>query len=165
MSLNLDNAHSGTLNLSYAGVTCVASNKTTTTSGASVVAVEGRLYTLAAATGATTPVVDITTGAAFTALAASQACLLVFGVDVSTPASPALGLAQGAVVAAVVGSELPWPILPKTFCPIAYVQVKTGSTLSGTWTPGTSNWTGVTGETTGTPVNIFSVPPRPVFLA
>jgi hypothetical protein len=164
MAINLSNAHSGTFNLTNAGVVCVAAATTTTTGAASAVAIKGRLWALSAATGAATPTVDASTGAAFVPLKPSQACLLVYGVNAAT-GTAALGLCQGKVVDnRGAGTELPLPVIPDNFCPIAYVPVQTASNLSGTWTPASNNWTGVTGETTGTVVNIFALPASAVTL-
>ena len=53
---------------------------------------------------------------------------------------------------------LEFPEIPVTEVPFAYFTLKAISTLSGTWTHGSSNWTGVTGMTAGTPVNICMLP-------
>jgi hypothetical protein len=53
---------------------------------------------------------------------------------------------------------LEFPDVPPTEIPVAYHTLKAISTLSGTWTYGGSNFTGVTGMTTGTVVNLVSLP-------
>jgi hypothetical protein len=124
-------------------------------------AINGKIDALAAITDGTAITVDAN-GDAFTALAASQGCTFVWGVEL------------GGTVLVVMQSEvrdldadtddfksgdLPqFPVIPDTMCPIAYQVVKNGSTGSA-WTFGTSNWnaTGITDLI----VNVSTLPDRP----
>lgn len=55
---------------------------------------------------------------------------------------------------------LEFPDIPTTEVPVAYHTVRLASTLSGTWTFGTSNWN-VAGVTVGTVVNLCGLPGGP----
>lgn len=120
--------------------------------------VNGKALTKTAITTGTTPTTDANTLAAIT-LTASKARTVVWCLD-----------AAGAVKA-VGGPIVDWdgvafkiapdfgPI-PDTLTPIAYQILKAASTLSGTWTFGSSNWN-TAGLTAGVPVNVFVLPSRP----
>jgi len=135
---------------------------TYTTTVATECVIDG-IYTtiLTAQTNTATPTTDATTGAAFVALAASEACSLVFGVT----AAGAIGVVQGPVVAMDADTDEPLYYPPfgdvdlDAICPIGYIIAKNGSTGSA-WTFGTTNWT-VTGMVAETAVNVATLPRRP----
>src|SRR3990167_11172605 len=88
-----------------------------------------------------TPTTDATTGAAFVAMAANKATVLVFGQT----AAGAIAMSQGSVedtftgVTTTVGAfkNAPqFPALPDDFLPIAYVLVRTAPSAAA-WTAGT----------------------------
>lgn len=54
--------------------------------------------------------------------------------------------------------DLEFPAIPDDECVLSYHTLKAISTLSGTWTYGSNNFTGVTGMTTGTVVNVCGAP-------
>lgn len=138
-----------------AGTTTTLSNTGTTT-----YAVKSKPYTKAAMANAASPTTDVNSGAAFNALAASQACLFLVGLDKDGNVK----VAQGNIVDLNSDNslrDLPnVPGLPPTVCPIGYVLAKNGSTGSS-WTFGSSNWTAtgmtaVFGDLVGLPESALS---------
>lgn len=124
----------------------------THSSSAMAYAIAGVMYSHSADSGVATPGTDAVSGKAIT-LVANQAVALIFGLD----ASDNTKVLAGPVVALDSdGNYLQNPVLPSIpagFCPCAQVVLKGGSSLSGTWTLGTSNWN-ATGLTVGTVVNL-----------
>ena len=150
-----------TMSFTTAALTA-GTTSTYTTANATECCIEGKWATaLSAQTNTASPTTDSTTGAAFNALAASQGCLLVWGIT----AAGAIQLAQGPIVDLDTdsndfkdGQAPEFPTILDTVCPIAYTVIKNGSTGSA-WTPGTSNWT-ATGIV-DTFVDIAVMPDRP----
>ena len=66
---------------------------------------------------------------------------------------------RGKGVKPILGAEiiLDFPDIPATEVPFAYHTPKAGTTVSGTWTFGSSNWN-ATGMTVGTVVNCSMIP-------
>ena len=120
---------------------------------------------LTAQTTQATPTTDGVTGAAFVALAANQATVLVFGVS----SGGAIKMCQGSIVDTDVGVTTTagafrlypqFPTLPDSICPVAYALVRTSPTGSS-FTAGTTQWA-ASGITTSTVVNILGgLPDRP----
>lgn len=159
--------------LDYRGITMCsvkatyAAGTTTTysTTGATVYSINGKAYSVAAATNAATPTTDATTGAAFTAQAIGTGCVYVVGYN----AAGTIKVAQGEIVTlAADGSfaDVPdFPSLPDDFCPFAYQLVRlapaTATTPAvATWTFGTNNQASVTGVTFARQ-DVFTLPTAP----
>jgi len=138
---------------------------TYTTTAATSCSIGGKFATaLSPQTNTASPTTDATTGAAFVALSANQATVLVWGVN----AAGAIKLAQGSIVPTETGVTttagafitLPsFPSLPDDFCPIGYQLVRTSPTGSA-FTPGTTAWA-ASGITCSVIKNISSLPGRP----
>lgn len=145
--------------LASAGLTA-GTTTTYTTARAISYALGGKAYYKAAVTNGATPTTDATTGAAFVALTAGYGSAFVFGFD----KDGTIKVSQGSVEALDVSGNfinLPkLPALPDTVCPFGYLVAKGGSTLSGSWTFGSSNLSGVTGMTYAF-ADIATYPARP----
>jgi hypothetical protein len=133
---------------------------TYTTANTVQYSIKGKAYSKTAVTNGATPTTDATTGAAFNAISANQGCAFVFGFD----SSGAIKVSQGGIQALDTSGNFiispQFPAIPDTICPFGYLVFKGGSTLSGTWTFGSSNLSGVTGATY-TFVDIQTLPDRP----
>lgn len=118
---------------------------------------DGVIAQLTAVTDGVTPTTDYVTGDAIT-LTASHARVVVWG------------LISGGTVKAIAGDIVDWdgtsfsvpppfPAIPETFVPFATQLIKGASTVSGTWTFGSSNWnaTGITSSIK----NVAWLPARP----
>ncbi len=168
MSYNLTGATSGgTFVLTRAGgatanlVTGGAA--TTVTPQNTTFALAGKLYYAASGTiGTATPTTDYNTGLAFKPLLPSKGCVYVWGLT----SAGALKLVQGPFVdldsAGAWVSPPQFPPIPDDICPISYSLVRAGSTASASgWLIGTNNFTGVTGITVTTAVDLFAMPSVP----
>jgi len=149
----------------YVAVTGVTAQAATTftatpvgTSAAISFMVKGKAFTKATISGGTTPTTDAITGAAHTALAASEGNVYVLGLDAGGNIKLAGGNVQKLDAAGNFVSRSEFPPMPDTIAPFAYIVCKNGSTGSA-WTIGSSNWN-ATGMT-ATPVNIMALPSRP----
>lgn len=123
-------------------------------------ALDGKILTKTAITDGTTPTTDHNTGAAIT-LVANQARVVVWALN----ASGTVKCMAGPVVTQSGGAYLndapQFPPIPSDVVPFAYQVIEAGSTTSGTWTFGSSNWnaTGIS----STIVNVSQLPTRPVY--
>lgn len=153
-----------TRNMASAGFSLATTSTYTTTATTSAIINGVFGTTLAAQTATASPTTDATTGAAFVALAANQATVLVWGVN----AAGAIKLAQGQIVPTETGvtttagafiNAPQFPALPDDFAPIAYNLVRTSPTGSA-FTAGTTSWT-ASGITCSTAKNISVLPDRP----
>jgi len=148
-----------TLSVAKAGL-AAGTTSTYTTAAATAGFIEGVFATaLAAQTNTATPTTDAS-GDAFTALAASEACVFVFGIV----AAGTIAVQQGPVVAMDADTDEPlfnleFPSVLDTVMPFGYAVIKNGSTGSA-WTFGSSNWT-ATGVV-DTYSDVGSMPFRPV---
>lgn len=174
MSYNLQGSSGLNLVLTTAGFALGSLGGATTHSHtASLVALINGSYNATAPSGTTTPTVNSSqthVSSVYKALPAGSALAVT---------APTTGF-RGALVLWTIDSggtkrirstgwfesaggaplELPFPDVPVTEIPVAYHTLKAISTLSGTWTYGSSNFTGVTGMTTGTVVNVpGAIPP------
>ncbi|MDE1943466.1 MAG: hypothetical protein KGI47_10055 [Betaproteobacteria bacterium] len=133
---------------------------TYTTAAATVYSIRGKMYSEAAQTNAATPTTDADTGAAFNALSANQGCVFLFMYN----ASGTLGVTQSGIQGLDVAGNFivapNFPAIPEGYTPFGYLVAKAGSTLSGTWTFGTNNLSGVTGMTYAFQ-DIATLPDRP----
>jgi hypothetical protein len=157
----MDRLASVPLTLCLSKVTLAAGTTTTVSNtGTITFAIKGKAYSKSAMTNAATPTTDALTGSAFTALSASKGTVVVIGLD----KDGALKACQGPIVdldSANAFVQAPsFPLIPDTMCPIGYIVLKAGSTLSGTFTFGSSNLSGVTGMTY-TFVDVIGLPDRP----
>ena len=120
---------------------------TSTITNATTYSIKGLMYLKSAASNATSPTTDAETGAAFLPLSANQSCLFVYCLD----SAGAIKVVQGKIVSGldVTGklSAIPFPTIGTAITPIGYLKAVAGSTLSGTWTFGSSNLSSVTGMT------------------
>lgn len=162
MSYNLNGAaFGGNITLSKAGLAAGTTN-TYTIANAVTFAVRGRLYNLAAAANAATPVVDLNTGLAFKPLAANQACLFAFLANEAGGVSVVQGpIASNLDLINQVGAAQ-FPGLPDTSAPFGYVLVQAGATLASPWTFGLGNLSGVTGLTL-TFRDLMDIPAQPIY--
>lgn len=141
----------------------LAAGTTTTVSTTNAVTgyVNGTSYNASALSNTATPTTDLNTGLAFPSLSANQGTVVVLGIN----SSGALRAVQGAIQALdVAGSFIlapQPPTIPDGFLPFGAIILKAGSTLSGTFTFGSSNLSGVSGMTY-TFRDLNGVPPRPV---
>lgn len=147
MTTNATNGLAGG-NIALGKATLAAGTTTTiSTTGTLPFSIQGRVYSRTALTNSATPTTDINTGAAFTGLTANKACIFLFALD----STSAVRVAQGPIVAlsAVTGglSAVQFPELDDDHTPFGYLYAQAGSTLSGTWTFGSSNLSGVSGMT------------------
>ena len=178
MSVNLNAAaQGGNLVLSRAGaatanLSAVASTGAKTyTTQAMTFTVQGKLYYVAGAAGATTPVLDGVTGKTFIALQKNQGCAYMWAVN----AAGVVALVQGPVPVTATTvititnvddsgnfSLVPqMPPLPDTFTPFAYMIVRLQSTYAGTgFIAGSSDNWNATGVVTTTQ-DLFSLPAFP----
>lgn len=149
--------------LTMALFTCSLAAGTTTTistTGSTHYCIKGKGYIKTAITNGATPTTDATTGAAFPALSANQGTVVVIGLDASGNIKASQGSIQALDSAGNFITSPQFPAIPDTMCPIGYIVLKGGATLSGTWTFGTSNLSGVTGMTY-TFVSLITMPDRP----
>lgn len=120
----------------------------------------GKFYSKATVTNGTTPTTDGVTGVAFTGIVANQGSVFVFAYDKDGNVKAIQGKVEALDVSGNFINAPQFPAIPKTLCPFGYLVVKGASNLSGTWTLGSSNLSGVTGMTY-TFVDIAMMPERP----
>ena len=169
MSLNLEQASSFTGVLSRAGAASAnlvrGGAATTVTPQNTTFAIDGKLFYAASATiGTATPTTDAATGRPFAPLLPRSACAYVFCLT----AAGALRLVQGPVVANACDEDgtirIPpsFPAIPAGLCPLSYVIASASAAASASgWLIGTNNYTGVTGVTVSTAVDLAGLPPSP----
>ena len=152
-----------TINLSNAGL--AAGTTTTYSTTATTAHVINGMFgtTLAVQTNTASPTTDVNTGAAFVALTANQATVLVWGVN----AAGAIKVAQGSIENTQVGvtttagdfiNTPQFPTLPDDFCPIGY-SVHRPSPTGSAFTPGSTAW--AASGITSTFKNVCVLPTRP----
>lgn len=121
--------------------------------------IDGKLYQKAATADGATPTTDGNTGDTFTAVAADQICVFVWGLNSSGTVSVYQGDIESVDGDTDVAKIFPqWPSLPNTVAPFAYTLIQTTGAASD-FAFGTSNWnaTGVTATT----INLSEIPSRP----
>ena len=161
----MDNLQAAPLTINLANAALVAGTTTTyTTTVATLCAIAGKFATsLGAQTNTATPTLDAATGLAFVALAVSQACCLLWGVN----NAGAIRVVQGPIVPTELGVtttpgafiQAPqFPAIPDDFCPIGYSIHRTSPTGS-VFLPGTTAW--AASGITSTFRNISTLPGRP----
>lgn len=153
--------HAGfTACFSKAGLTGITGGATTfsTGSGGVTFAIRGKAYTKAQVSGGTTPTTDASDGGPIT-LVKNQARAVVWCLDASGNVKVAAGPAVPLDASGAYFAPPQFPSIPVDLCPFAYTIHKAGSTLSGTFTFGVSNW-GTTGMS-HTVVDVCVLPDRP----
>ncbi len=138
----MDRQTIGSLFMAFAKAGLAAGTTTTLTSANQVdYCIKGKMYRKATATNEATPTTDVTTGAAFVALAAGFGSVFVTCRD----SSGNLKVAQGGVEALDNQGNFirapQFPSVPDTVCPYGYIVVK-AQTGAVTWTFGSSNLAG-----------------------
>lgn len=156
-----DNLAQIPLTLCLSKVTLAAGTTTTiSNTGTITYMIRNFMYTKSAITNGATPTTDAVTGLAFTPLTANKGTVVVIMLDTAG----AIKAAQGSIVDLDAGGAMTlapqFPSVPSNMCPIGYIILKAGSTLSGSWTFGSSNLSGVTGMTY-TFRDIGNIPERP----
>lgn len=154
-------------NLALAPVTMATNSGLLTGTGAETVydttviiefAIAGKAYRKAAVADGTTPTTDGNTAAAMT-LVANYGTVVVWGLNSSGTVSCYKGSTEALDSAGNFINAPQFPSIPNNICPFAYSILKGGSTLSGTWTFGSSNWNAA--GMTATHTNIMTLPDRP----
>jgi len=141
-------------------VAAAGTTTTYSTTGVTQYSIDGKAYSKAAVTNGATPTTDYVDGLAFTGITAGYGTVIVFGYD----SGGTVRCMQGSVEALDVSGNFvlspQLPIIPDNVAPFGYLVAKGGSTLSGTWTFGSSNLSSVTGMTY-TFVDVMTLPERP----
>lgn len=122
-----------------AALTGLSGAVTTYSTSAFGFALNGRHFARAAVAGGATPTTDSNTSAAIT-LVANQARAIVWAVDSGGTIRVYAGPVVSWTDTSANSTVCPLPALPGTVAPFAAHTVQAGSTTSGTWTFGSSNW-------------------------
>jgi hypothetical protein len=143
-------------------VPVLAAGTTTTVSTTNAInyCIEGKAFNKAALSNTATPTTDFATGAAFVGITKNQGTVVVLGLDSGATLRAAQGQVQALDAAGRFINAAMFPTIPGTMCPFGYIVLKAGNSLSGTWTFGSSNLSGVSGMTY-TFVDIMTLPSRP----
>lgn len=142
-----------------AGLTGISGAATTFSTGVTTVySLLGKAFSKAAITGGATPTTDAVSGAAIT-LTANKGTVVVWGLDSGGNVKVLGGSVETLDASGNFNAAPQFPAIPDTICPFAYSVHKAGSTLSGTFTFGTSNWN-TTGMTHAVQ-DIVALPSRP----
>lgn len=144
MSLNLEQGSSLTAVFGQgatagAALTGLSGAATTYSSSVFNFALNGDAFTKAVVSGGTTPTTDGNTGAAMT-LVANQARAFVWAVESGGTVRVYAGPVVSWTDTTANSTVCPLPAIPGTVAPFAAHTVQAGSTTSGTWTFGSSNW-------------------------
>jgi len=125
-----------------------------------IIAIRGKMYSVAALSNTATPTVDYATGKPFLPVLANQGCVFMVGFDHSGNLRVIQGQVANLDTVTVPGNFLTAPQFgamgpsgsgstDQDFCPIGYEVIQAGATANNTtgWVFGTSNQSGVTGVT------------------
>ncbi len=156
-----------TINQLFAASICVgnaalaltAGAATYSTTGAFAYSNKGIAYSKGTIVATASPTTDALTGAAFKGITAGQCTVLVWCVDTSGNVKVAQGGIGKTDAAGNIVEAPQFPILTDDLTAFAYSVHRGASTVSGTWTPGSSNWN-ATGMTSS-PYSVFVLPDRP----
>lgn len=132
--------------LTKAGLSAGTTSTLTTTATVQYM-IRGKMYSKAAITNSASPIVDFTTGLPFVPLSANQGTIVVIGYDAAGNVRASQGNIQPLDINGNFLYAPQYPALLDNFAPIGYIVLKAGATLSGTFTFGTNNLSGVTGMT------------------
>lgn len=140
----------------------IAAGTTTTlsTTGTTLYCIKGKAYSKAALTNQATPTTDAAKGTAFTGITAGYGTVVLVGFDKDGNLKACQGSVEALDSSGAFLRAPQLPIPPSTMCPIGYIVLKGGSTLSGTWTFGSSNLSSVTGMTYAFQ-DLMTMPDRP----
>lgn len=163
MSSNLQEALGGNVCLANFALTGLSGAATTYSSSAVSYALDGRAYTKAAVAGGATPTTDAVSGAAMT-LTANKAAVFAWCLNAAGTVQVIKGPTANWTDTTANSTVVLLPEIPPTSVLVAYVVIKGGSTVSGTWTFGSSNWN-ATGIVIDAVVNRFSLPVAPILTA
>lgn len=162
----LDNTNFG---FSFSSGTFATSGAATTHATTTTInyVIDGITYIKTAITGGATPTTDIVSGSGITLTAGKSRAVLWLLNAAGTVAVTAGDIVDwdGGTTSPDYGYGANAPVIPSVpdgYAPFALQVLKAGSTLSGTWTFGSSNW-----NATGLTVvvkNLFNTPPRPVLI-
>jgi hypothetical protein len=143
MSYNLEQGSSLTAVFAVAtagaALTGLSGAATTYSSSAFGFALNGDCFAKALVSGGTTPTTDGNTGAAIT-LTANKARAIVWAVNSGGTFSVYAGPIVDWTDTSANSTVCPLPAIPGNVAPFAAHTVQAGSTTSGTWTFGSSNW-------------------------
>lgn len=143
MSLNLEQGSSLTAVFAIASagaaLTGLSGGASTYSSSAFGFALNGDCYAKGSVSGGTTPTTDGNTGAAMT-LTANQAAAFVWAVDSAGTVKVFKGPTVSWTDTTANSTVCTLPAIPGNVTPFAAHTVQAGSTTSGTWTFGSSNW-------------------------
>jgi hypothetical protein len=149
----------GNICFGKAGIGGLSGAATTfTTANQVYYAVNGKAASKAALTATAVPTTDGATGAAFKAQLPSTVCCYAFGLLLDGTVKVVQGTIVPYTDTSANSTVVPLPALPDTITAFAYAVIKAGSTVSTSWTFGTSNWN-ATGITIDTPVDVCNLPP------
>lgn len=162
---NVSDINSACIVLGNAGLTGLSGAATTYSTSAFAYAIDGIAYSNGANSTAASPTTNSTTSAALSTTAPAtgfRGALVVWTVD----AGGTERIRSRGFVTSLSGDPvvLEFPEIPATEVPFAYHTIKAGTTVSGTWTFGSSNWN-ATGITIGTVANLATLPSSTVVLS
>ena len=143
-----------------AGLTGISGAATTYSTGSSaqIYCINGKAYSKAQVSGGTTPTTDAASSAAIT-LTANYGTVVVWTLNSAGTVAVYKGSTESLDSAGNFLRAPSFPTLPDTVTAFAYTIHKGGSTTSGTWTFGSSNWNAA--GLTHTVVDICALPDRP----
>lgn len=147
--------------LSHSGLAAGTTN--TVSTGALVISLNGRTYSVGAAANGAAITTDAVTGVAFLPLILNQVCTFVIGYDKALARKIVQGPVSGDLAFGSKDGAAAFPIIPETICPVGYILARGGPTLVSTWTFGVSNNSAVTGMT-WTFVPVAWLPSKGVYL-
>ena len=143
MSLQLEQAAGlyGVFATATAGAALTGLSGAATTYSSSLFgfALAGRAYAKAAVAGGATPTTDGAAGTAMT-LVANQAAAFVWAVNAAGTVLVFKGPTVSWTDTTASSTACPLPVIPASVTQFAAHTVQAGSTTSGTWTFGSSNW-------------------------
>jgi hypothetical protein len=143
-----------------AGLTGISGAATTFSTGSAAIlySLDGKAYSKAQVSGGTTPSTDGNTGLPIN-LTANFGTVVVWALDKDGNVKVYQGDEEALSASGSFNRAPEFPALPDTVAPFAYSVHKAGSTTSGTWTFGSSNWnaTGVTHAVQ----DVMELPSRP----
>ncbi|MEO7665750.1 MAG: hypothetical protein ABIU97_01795 [Dehalococcoidia bacterium] len=144
-----DNLAAAPLTMCMSKVTLAAGTTTTiSNTGTTLYMIKGFMYTKTAMTNVATPTVDSARNdAAFRPIVLNQGTVFIVGFDKDGNVKVGQGTIEALDVSGNFIRKPQNPILRERVAPVGRITVKGGATLSGTWTFGSSNLSGVTGVT------------------
>lgn len=165
MALQLANSTGLTAVLAVAtagsALTGLSGAATTYSSSAFGYCIDGVAYANGANSGATTPTTNGGVAGTSITLTANKARAVVWAVNAAGTEFVFAGPIVDWTDTTAGSTACPLPAIPAGYAAFAAHTIQGGSTLSGTWTFGSSNWN-ATGLTVGTVRNLAQVPSNPL---